>query len=854
MVNNLEYSGRKGIFVSNLAAMSGKCSLLCVVLATLIMFSCKKNDIATVIAAKEMKDLQVSPDFTWETSHDVTFQIYSDKSTVINITSEASDIQYYRGFFNGLTPSLPVKLSIPNLIRQVRINGLLVAISENEVPVYLSKALKNISAGHPLDIPATGLIAAWHFNENTGTVAGDSTGGHNGVISSATWVNGIRGSALEYNGSSSQVLVAAAGFNPTGNGISFSFWFKLDAVGDKGTFIFQNLKYAATMDSQGRIVFTVYTPGMKSVNSGTGSRILDTDWHHAALTYDGSVMKIYLDGLMRTYAANTGNIQSSTADVYLGKQQTTNTFKGIIDETLVYDRALTETEILQIFGSTPDPGTGSSTLVSYWKLDENTGTTASDSKGTNNGVITGAIWGQGISGGCLTFDGTTGAVKVPSKLNLNPVYGITMMAWAKTGSNTTSKIIQKGDWDGHGIGQGNWEGWGGQIRLAGNTTEGLSWGGGLPILNQWYHIAMTYDGQLLKFYVNGQLRNSKPVTGLLYVNSRDLSIGSDDGNQKFFKGSIDEPKLFSSALDQTEIQANFMQPGNVPDRDGDGIPDTEDSYPGDPARAFNNYYPAAGFGSLAFEDLWPSTGDYDFNDLVLGYRFKTITNANNKISDVVATFVIRAIGGGLRNGFGFQLGGTAIAGTDVEVAGYKLKENFISLNPNGTEAGQENITVIVFDNAYKIMPSSDGFGINVQPGTTYINPDTTTISMSFKPNTYSIAEVGIDQFNPFIFVNRDRGKEIHLPDNPPTSLVNLTYFKNGNDDSDPALGKYYKTQSNLPWAIRVTSGFDYTIEKAQITSAYLKFEPWAESSGVLYPDLYQPNNGYRNESNIYQVP
>ena len=445
-------------------------------------------------------------------------------------------------------------------------------------------------------------------------------------------------------------------------------------------------------------------------------------------------------------------------------------------------------------------------------------------------------------------------MKVPSKLNLNPVYGITMMAWAKTANLATTKIFQKGDYDGHGLGLGNWDGWGAQIRLVGNITQVLNWGGGLPVLNQWYHLAMTYDGQVMKFYVNGQLKSSKAVTGLLYVNSRDLSIGSDDGAQKFFKGSVDEAKFFSRALDATEIQANFSQTGNLPDTDGDGVPDKDDAYPKDPARAFNNYSPASGFNTLAFEDLWPAIGDYDFNDLVVDYRFKTVTSASNKVTDVVASFVVRAIGAGQQNGFGFQLPGTGIASADVEVAGCKLKEGIISLNPNGTEAGQQKITVIVFDNAYKVMTFPGGFGVNVQPGAPYVKPDTTVVTMSFKPDTYTMADIGIDQFNPFLIVNLERGKEIHLPDKPPTSLVNLAYFNTGNDNSIPASGRYYKTKNNLPWAIRIPSGFDYTNERAQITSAYLKFGAWAESSGLQYTNWYLKNSGYRNPANIYQVP
>jgi LruC domain-containing protein len=565
-------------------------------------------------------------------------------------------------------------------------------------------------------------------------------------------------------------------------------------------------------------------------------------------------MKVFLDGLFRTSVVNSGNLQSSASDVLIGKQTTLNPFKGVIDEMLIYDRALTETEVLQIFGSTPDPGNGYSELVSYWNLDENAGIIANDSKGGNNGTITGATWGQGISGSCLTFDGTSGLVKVLNKINLNPVNQITMMAWAKTTVNKTTKIFQKGDWDGHGLGQGNWDGWQAHVRLADNTSQTLQWGDGLPILNQWYHLAMTYDGTQLKFYVNGQLKNSKVVSGLLKVNNRDLSIGSDNGVQKFFNGSIDDLKFFSRALDQTEIQANYTQTGNSPDQDGDGVPDADDSYPKDPARAFNNFYPADGFGSLAFEDLWPGKGDYDFNDLVLGYRFKTITNVNNKVTEVVATFVIRAIGAGLQNGFGFQLPGTAVAGADAEVTGYKLKESFINLNPNGTEAGQEKLTVIVFDNVNKIMPSPGGFGVNVQPGSPYLDPDTTHVSIIIKPNIYTMDDIGIDRFNPFLIVNLDRGKEVHLADNLPTSLVNTTYFKTGDDNTDPEAGRYYKTVKNLPWAIRIPSGFDYTIEGALIMSAYLNFAPWAESSGTQYPDWYLKKSGYRNESNIYQVP
>merc|ERR1711991_317750 len=56
---------------------------------------------------------------------------------------------------------------------------------------------------------------------------------------------------------------------------------------------------------------------------------------------------------------------------------------------------------------------------------------------------------------------------------------------------------------------------------------------------------------------------------------------------------------------------------NSEDVDGDGISNAEDDFPDDADRSFNNFFPASGYGTLAFEDLWPARGDYDFNVLVV---------------------------------------------------------------------------------------------------------------------------------------------------------------------------------------------------------------------------------------------
>ena len=289
------------------------------------------------------------------------------------------------------------------------------------------------------------------------------------------------------------------------------------------------------------------------------------------------------------------------------------------------------------------------------------------------------------------------------------------------------------------------------------------------------------------------------------------------------------------------------------DSDGDNIPDPFDDYPNNSDYAFNNYYPCiTAFGTLAYEDLWPGRGDYDFNDLVLNYNFNQITNGNNKIVKVDAMLKVKAHGAAFSNGFGFEFTVNPINITSI--TGQDIQENYITNNSNGTEAGQSNAVIIAFDNTYNLLPfPGSGIGANTTPGAPYVEPVTLNLSVEFD-QPYTSAEIGTPPFNPFLIIDGDREKEIHLPDHAPTDLVNTGFFGTEHDNSIPANNRYYKTESNLPWAIDIWFDFNYPKEKTQVTSAHLKFADWAQSDGVNYPDWYEEKADYRNNSNIYQIP
>ena len=288
----------------------------------------------------------------------------------------------------------------------------------------------------------------------------------------------------------------------------------------------------------------------------------------------------------------------------------------------------------------------------------------------------------------------------------------------------------------------------------------------------------------------------------------------------------------------------------VIDADHDGVPDVSDDYPNDPTKAFNNFTPSkTGYSSLAFEDLWPGKGDYDFNDVVVSYRFNQITNAQNQVVEVDATIIPEASGATLSNGFAFQLPYTP--DKVQSVTGASLKHNYITLSSNNTEAGQSKAVVIVFDNAFDLLPMPGlGVGTNTEPSAPYVTPTPLNLIITLS-TPIALSQAGIPPYNPFIIVNGNRNREVHLADQPPTDKVDGSDFGSVDDNSIPSQNRYYKTANNLPWAINIAGKFSYPIERAAINTAYLKFSDWAQSSGASYPDWYQDVSGYRQASAIY---
>jgi LruC domain-containing protein len=325
-----------------------------------------------------------------------------------------------------------------------------------------------------------------------------------------------------------------------------------------------------------------------------------------------------------------------------------------------------------------------------------------------------------------------------------------------------------------------------------------------------------------------------------------ISFVGTGGTTRYNIDDIAIPGLYFSDPSNNCFPLSLIQ-----DADNDGVADNEDAYPNDANRAYNNYYPSAnGYGTLLFEDLWPGLGDYDFNDLVLSYRTNKVTNAQNKVVELKIVYIVRATGSSFQNGFAFQLDNlnpnliTAVTGTKTSNA------SWLGRNANGAENGQDFANIIVYDNINKFLINPGSIGVNTKPGSRRVAPDTTNLTVSFSTGANAIGPNDIN-INPYLIVNQIRGKEIHLPGFRPTSKASTSYFGLNQDNTQPGANIFYKSKTNLPWALDIPVSIPYLIEGMDFLKGYKNFGKWAASNGSTNSDWHTTSAENRDSNNLF---
>ena len=229
-------------------------------------------------------------------------------------------------------------------------------------------------------------------------------------------------------------------------------------------------------------------------------------------------------------------------------------------------------------------------LVGYWKFDEGSGTTAGNSGGGGDGTLVdmgASAWVPGVSGGVLDFDGSGSHVVVSNTAEFE-IEGseITLAAWIMPrdlGDVSGSRIISKRT---DGGGRDVWA----LMTRSGNVQFRLDDGtdnnkdltsSNIFQVNEWLHVTAVYDGTNKLLYINGLLDVSDSKSDTIDASSRAVHLGMRESDDRWFNGVMDEVRIYSRALNGTEI-ANLAgvepPPPTLPgmtspvqDLDGDGL-------------------------------------------------------------------------------------------------------------------------------------------------------------------------------------------------------------------------------------------------------------------------------------------
>ena len=463
------------------------------------------------------------------------------------------------------------------------------------------------TAGHPLLQPVgtTNGLVAWYKMD--GDVKDSSGKGYDGTANSFTYdgttngyVQGKYGQGLLMNGSSTYVSVPS---NSDLNSypITLSAWVKTTSTtsGVHGVISKyldgSNSGYALIINS-GHACAWYYNSSSNKVFASTCNgassgieigNVADGNWHHVVFVVGSSGGTGYLDGtsISTTAWAGTPTATTTSENLWIGDYDFSGGifYNGSIDDARVYNRNLSAAEVTTLFQGS-NPTQCDQTCVSWWKMDNNTGTSATDSISAVTGTLTGSpTWISGKFGSAVTFNNIASNTQYITYGTNNSAFkfakgNFTITAWVNPSSlytaggstsifgvnaaTTTSRYDL-------GLNSPTCNGAAGQVnRLmlfikddsANNytvcSTTALN-------LDQWNHMAMVVNrnGQVMYGYINGVLVLTQSLSTLTdNVSPQGTGYTSNvvNGAGSWLTGAVDDIRVYSRALSDSEIYDQYM--------------------------------------------------------------------------------------------------------------------------------------------------------------------------------------------------------------------------------------------------------------------------------------------------------
>jgi prepilin-type N-terminal cleavage/methylation domain-containing protein len=208
-------------------------------------------------------------------------------------------------------------------------------------------------------------FAEWNFDTIITATAADSCGTFDGTIYGAETAEGIKNSSsLQFDGIDDYIDLGVIDIKADGageNGFTIASWFKADAwtngIYRDGRIITKSINHyndgiywmlsTIAVGGETRLRFRLKTNGTTDVLIADSGDITLNKWHFATATYDGSSMKLYLDGEQVGTMAKTGPVDTNSGvSAYIGNSSDIQRpWSGFIDEVRIYAEVVTTSQI-----------------------------------------------------------------------------------------------------------------------------------------------------------------------------------------------------------------------------------------------------------------------------------------------------------------------------------------------------------------------------------------------------------------------------------------------------------------------------------------------------------------------------
>jgi len=289
------------------------------------------------------------------------------------------------------------------------------------------------------------------------------------------------------------------------------------------------------------------------------SVLSENAWHwveiHADLDKDAedAYTELKIDGVSR--GSSTGaNIFAGRADfnrLRYGLVSTAGSGSGNL--TVYVDRASVSTSERGPLASTT-PG-----LVSFWRLNEPSGSTAADAQKVASGAYVNSP-GLGATGllvndsdTAVDFDGKDDHVSISPVSALDMTTEVTLESWIKADALQGTIVRRNNSYELRAQSDGSvlFRVWvGGEVQALTSSTGEVKTG-------TTYHLAGTYDGANMRIYRNGQQIASKALKGSMTHDSNTLYIARNDFSSTYFDGVIDDVAIYDKALSEATLDQHY---------------------------------------------------------------------------------------------------------------------------------------------------------------------------------------------------------------------------------------------------------------------------------------------------------